>query len=201
MNCFSDEQLALSAQGGDEESLDLLLGRYKNWVKAIVRSVIFKDAAFPDDLIQEGMIGLYKAIVQYSADKGASFKSFATLCIKRQTIDALRHFARGKNRPLSAFVEFNDRNVAELPPDARATDPESVFISDETGSRLWGIVKETLGEEELTLFKLYLDGLSYQEIGDRMSVTAKRVDNSLQRIKRNLKKAFRAAEKPNEGKQ
>lgn len=194
MDIITDEVLVSEAQRGNGESLDILLNRYKNWVKAIVRSVLFKEIAFPEDLIQEGMIGLYKAIQQYSPSKGANFKSFATLCIKRQTLDTLRHFSRDKNRPLSTFLELNDTNVAEMPPTAEATDPEIIFISAESGNRLWKIIKETLSTKELSLFKLYLDGLSYEEIAKNLSITDKQVDNLLQKVKRNLQKAFNGKE-------
>lgn len=193
---FSDEQIIKMAGQGDNDAVDFLMNKYKNLVRKRVRK-LFLIGGDKDDLIQEGMIGLYKAIRDYKPDKENSFYSFADLCISRQIYTAIKASKRQKNIPLNTYVSFyspvfleehteaKEAYINVLPadnklnPEELVIDKESVnMIEYEIGKRLSSLEQEVLG--------LYLEGCNYLEIAERLKRTPKSIDNAIQRIKSKL---------------
>ena len=177
----TDEELARLAQKGDAESLDELIGRYKNLVKVRSRG-FFLFGSEAEDLVQEGMIGLSKAVRDFDADKGVRFQSFAKICIYRQMCTAIKLASRSKHLPLNNYVPLNDLDdmeTAEL-----AENPEEALISREESERFAAYLEEKLSPLENRILKDYLAGMRYDEIAERQHVTKKAIDNALQRIRR-----------------
>lgn len=181
----TDEELVRLAQGGDAESMDELIGRYKNLVKTRARS-FFLFGSETEDVVQEGMIGLFKAIRDYDESKGASFQGFAKLCIYRQFYTAIKLASRPKHLPLNNYIPLND--VDDLEFIEQAESPEEALISREEAARFTDYLEKTLSPLENRILKDYLEGMSYGEIAEKQHVTKKAIDNALQRIR---KKCFR----------
>ena len=192
---LSDEQIAGMAME-DPEALEYLLDKYKNFVRIKSRSY-FLLGADHEDIVQEGMIGLYKAIRDFKPDKQSSFKAFAELCITRQIITAIKTASRQKHKPLNFYVSLNkpvyeenaDQSLMDILPGASAaTNPEELFIGRENVESIEEQVKKLLSSYEKQVFSLYLEGKSYQEIAKALHKHVKSVDNALQRIKKKLAK-------------
>mgnify|MGYP000341895279 CR=1 FL=1 len=189
----SDEVNVDAVREGNTDALEYLIHKYKNFVRAKARSY-FLIGADREDIIQEGMIGLYKAIRDFRGDKLASFKAFAELCITRQIITAIKTATRQKHIPLNSYVsldkpiydEDSDRTLLDVICGSRVTDPEELIINQEEFSGLEDKMGEILSELERRVLMLYLDGRSYQEIAIDLDRHVKSIDNALQRVKRKL---------------
>ena len=188
---MTDENLALKAQEHDYESEIELFTRYKNNINRISRS-FFLVGGDTEDLIQEGMIGLYKAIKHYSIDKQASFSTFANLCIKRQIQSAVKMATAHKNKILSTAIPIAEEDTSEddehlgLVIPSSAPTPDDSLISQETINEIKLQIKEKLSVLELKILSQYLAGKSYNEISEKLGLNKKSVDNALSRIKSKL---------------
>ncbi|TJY38884.1 RNA polymerase sporulation sigma factor SigH [Cohnella pontilimi] len=191
----TDEDIVESVRSGDSEALEYLIHKYRNFVRAKARSY-FLIGAEREDIIQEGMIGLYKSIRDFKGDKLASFKAFAELCITRQIITAIKTATRQKHIPLNSYVsldkpiydEDSDRTLLDVICGSRVSDPEEMIINREEFFGLEDKMSEILSDLERKVLMLYLDGRSYQEIGVDLDRHVKSIDNALQRVKRKLEK-------------
>jgi len=191
----TDEEIVEAVRVGDSIALEFLINKYKNFVRAKARSY-FLIGADREDIVQEGMIGLYKAIRDYKGDKLSSFKAFAELCITRQIITAIKTATRQKHIPLNSYVsldkpiydEESDRTLLDVICGTRVSDPEELIINQEEFSGLEDKMAEILSDLERKVLMLYLDGRSYQEIAVDLNRHVKSIDNALQRVKRKLEK-------------
>nr|WP_229722289.1 RNA polymerase sporulation sigma factor SigH [Priestia taiwanensis] len=192
---LEDEEILEFVQNGDLESLEYLIYKYKNFVRAKARSY-FLVGADREDIIQEGMIGLYKAIRDYKGDKQSSFKAFAELCITRQIITAIKTATRQKHIPLNSYVsldkpiydEESDRTLLDVISEAKVMDPEEMVINQEEFDDIELKMAELLSDLEKKVLSLYLDGRSYQEISVELNRHVKSIDNALQRVKRKVER-------------
>ena len=193
-----EEELIVSAQNGNEEAMAVLLERYKSLVRALSRPLFLIDGD-QDDLLQEGMIGLYKAIQTFQDQKNASFETFTTLCIKRQLYSAIKASNRKKNIPLNSYISIDnaqDPTNAELEKifvtDAaqamRQKSPEDIIIGQENVENTQKKMFMHLSNMEKQVLELFLQGLTYQEIAQKMEKSPKTIDNALQRIKKKVAK-------------
>ena len=190
-----DEEIVLSAREGNATSLEFIINKYKNFVKAKARSY-FLIGADKEDIVQEGMIGLYKAIRDFRNDKLSSFRAFAELCITRQIITAIKTATRQKHIPLNSYVSLNkpiydeesDRTLLDILTATKITDPEELIISREELVSIESKIGEILSDLELEVLMSYLQGKSYQEIAFDLDRHVKSIDNALQRVKRKLEK-------------
>lgn len=196
----TDEEIVACAQGGDSVALEYLLGKYKNFVRSKARSY-FLIGADHEDIVQEGMIGLFKAIRDYQAERLSSFRAFAELCITRQIITAIKTATRQKHVPLNSYVSLNkpiydeesDRTLMDVIVEGHAQNPEELIIGREDIVSIRDRVDEVLSNLEQEVLTAYLDGKSYQEIADKLGRHVKSIDNALQRVKRKLEKFMEEA--------
>jgi len=194
-NSMEDEDVVEEAKKGNRQALEYLINRYKNFVRAKARCY-FLIGADREDIIQEGMIGLYKAIRDYNKDKLTSFKAFAELCITRQIITAIKTATRQKHIPLNSYVSLNkpiyddesDRTLLDVLSGVKVTDPEELIISREELSYMESKIGEILSNLEWEVLTSYLDGKTYQEIAVDLDRHVKSIDNALQRVKRKLER-------------
>ena len=187
-----DEEIVESARNGDKEALEFLIKKYKNFVRAKARSY-FLIGADKEDIIQEGMIGLYKAIRDYKQDKLTSFKAFAELCITRQIITAIKTATRQKHIPLNSYISLNkpiydEESDRTLLSGVKIMDPEELIISREELKNIESKIGEILSDLEWEVLIYYLQGKSYQEIAVELNRHVKSIDNALQRVKRKLER-------------
>ncbi|MDR0434624.1 MAG: RNA polymerase sporulation sigma factor SigH [Gracilibacteraceae bacterium] len=190
-----DEEWVELAKAGDITALEYLINKYKNFVRAKARSY-FLIGADREDIIQEGMIGLYKAIRDFRGDKLSSFRAFAELCVTRQIITAIKTATRQKHIPLNSYVSLNkpiydeesDRTLIDVISGARMSDPEELIISREEFDDIEEKIGEILSALEREVLMAYLDGKSYQEIAIELRRHVKSIDNALQRVKRKLER-------------
>ncbi len=191
----SDEDVVEYFREGDSEALEFLINKYRNFVRAKARSY-FLIGADREDIIQEGMIGLYKSIRDFRVDKQSSFKAFAELCITRQIITAIKTATRQKHIPLNSYVsldkpiydEDSDRTLLDVICGSQVSDPEELIINQEEFVGLEDKMSEILSDLERKVLMLYLDGRSYQEIAVDLKRHVKSIDNALQRVKRKLER-------------
>src|SRR4029079_15601524 len=180
-----DETVVDLVHKGDIDALEYLIHKYKNFVRAKARSY-FLIGADREDIVQEGMIGLYKSIRDFRDDKLASFKAFAELCITRQIITAIKTATRQKHIPLNSYVsldkpiydEDSDRTLLDVICGSRVTDPEELIINKEEFMGLEDKMGEILSDLERKVLMLYLDGRSYQEIAVDLDRHVKSIDNA-----------------------
>ena len=192
---MADEEIVALAQEGDGAALEYLLNKYKNFVRTKARSY-FLIGADHEDIVQEGMIGLYKAIRDFKSEKLTSFRAFAELCVTRQIITAIKTATRQKHIPLNSYVSLNkpiydeesDRTLLDVISEEVPSDPEAMLIDREDLSFIEGRIGEMLSDLEKQVLVLYMEGKSYVEISQAMGRHVKSVDNALQRIKRKLQK-------------
>lgn len=192
-----DEEIVIEAKKGNIRAQEYLINKYQNFVKAKAKSY-FLIGADKEDIYQEGMIGLYKAIRDFKSDKLASFKAFAELCVTRQIITAIKTATRQKHIPLNTYISLNkpiydeesDRTLLDILSMAKVTDPEELIISQEELKYIEGEIGEVLSDLEMEVLSSYLDGKSYQEIACDLNRHAKSIDNALQRVKRKLEKSL-----------
>lgn len=198
---LEDEQIVLLVHRGDSEALDYLIHKYRNFVRAKAKSY-FLIGADKEDIIQEGMIGLYKAIRDFKEDKLSSFKAFAELCITRQIITAIKTATRQKHIPLNSYIsldkpifdEESDRTLMDVISGAKLLNPEELIISREEINRIEDKMSEILSDLEQKVLSRYLDGQSYQEISEELNRSIKSIDNGLQRVKRKLERYLEVSE-------
>ena len=190
---MSDAELLHYIQQGDNYALNLLIMRYKNFVRAKAQTY-FLIGADREDIFQEGMIGLYKAIRDYNATKLASFKAFAELCVTRQIITAIKTATRQKHLPLNSYVsldkpifdEEQDRTLLDIVEGDEAIDPQELLINRERFGAIELKLSDVLSGLERRALHLYLDGRTYQEISELLNRHVKSIDNALQRVKKKL---------------
>ncbi len=190
-----DEETVELAQQGEQFAIEFLIDKYKNFVRAKARSY-FLIGADREDIIQEGMIGLFKAIRDYRVDKLTSFRAFAELCITRQIITAIKTATRQKHIPLNSYVSLNkpiydeesDRTLMDIITTTGITNPEEIIISREEFIFIEKKMGEILSSLEWKVLMSYLEGKSYQEISVDLKRHVKSIDNALQRVKRKLEK-------------
>lgn len=189
-----DEELAHAAQAGEAAAAELLCERYKDMVRAIARPY-FLMGGDRDDLLQEGMIGLYKAIQHYEGGHNAAFRSFAELCVSRQIMSAIKMAARNKHQPLNSYISLYGDPGAPAGESAElidtltlpaAEDPAETLLNKEAERDMRKKLSELLSPFEKQVVDLFLSGLSYQQIGEALSCGRKSVDNALQRVKKKL---------------
>ena len=195
-NSQQDEyDIVLKASKGDKIALEYIIKKYKNFVKAKAKSY-FLIGADKEDIIQEGMIGLYKAVRDFDATKTNSFKGFAEICITRQIITAIKTATRQKHIPLNSYISLNkpiydeesERTLLDIIATSIVTDPEELIISKEELKHIESKMNELLSDLELQVVEYYLNGKSYQYIADKLKRDVKSIDNALQRVKRKLEK-------------
>ncbi len=192
---MTDEEIVDIAQQGEQFAVEYLVDKYKNFVRAKARSY-FLIGADKEDIIQEGMIGLFKAIRDYKLDKLTSFRAFAELCITRQIITAIKTATRQKHIPLNSYVSLNkpvydeesDRTLIDILSTTKITNPEEIIISREEFIFIEKKMGEILSSLEWKVLMAYLEGKSYQEIAIELKRHVKSIDNALQRVKRKLEK-------------
>ncbi|MDQ1375065.1 MAG: polymerase sporulation-specific sigma factor [Actinomycetota bacterium] len=191
---LADDELAGRFREGDHDALNVLLERYRRFARAKARGY-FLIGADSDDIEQEGMIGLYKAARDFRPERQASFRAFAELCITRQVITAIKTATRQKHQPLNQYVSISgvrgsddpgERSVEMLLDDHAMPDPADEVVSNERMDAMRQSMAEMLSGLEVDVLRLYVEGKSYQEIGDHLGRHVKSIDNALQRIKRKL---------------
>ena len=192
----SDEELVELAHAGDNDAIDVLLTRYRHYARAKARSY-FLAGADKEDIVQEGMIGLYKAIRDFEPEHNTAFRAFAELCITRQIITAIKTATRQKHQPLNSYVSLNrplaggdddDRSLSDSIETIEVSDPAQLVISAEEVRTIKAQMGEVLSPFEVEVLEYYIDGRSYQQIADMLGRHVKSIDNALQRIKRKLER-------------
>ena len=194
---MADEDIAYLAREGDDAAQECLLNKYKNFVRSKARSY-FLIGADHEDIVQEGMIGLFKAIRDFRPDKLSSFRAFAELCVTRQIITAIKTATRQKHIPLNSYVSLNrpifdeesDRTLMDVISEVQMSGPEEMLISQEDYASVESRISEVLSSLEMEVLGAYLQGKSYQEIAQDLGRHVKSIDNALQRVKRKLEKAL-----------
>jgi RNA polymerase sporulation-specific sigma factor len=188
-----DEGLVRRARAGDQQAMDQIIARYRGFVR-LKASAYFLAGGDSEDLIQEGLIGLFKAVRDYRPEREASFRSFAELCVTRQIITAIKTAARNKHTPLNTYVSFSntragseqETTLADVLPDDPVTDPVNQAISTEELQSLVECLGKVLSPLESQVLAMYLEGRSYEEVAERLDCNPKSVDNALQRVKRKV---------------
>ena len=193
---LTDEDVVQRCHDGDSLAEEYLLIKYKNFVRSKARSY-FLIGADHEDIVQEGMIGLYKAIRDYRKEKLSSFRAFAELCVTRQIITAIKTATRQKHMPLNSYVSLNkplydeesDRTLMDvIMENGQISNPEELIINRENLGNINTKITEVLSSLEQQVLIAYLDGKSYQEIAQTLGRHVKSIDNALQRVKRKLEK-------------
>nr|WP_163971927.1 RNA polymerase sporulation sigma factor SigH [Oceanobacillus halotolerans] len=198
---LEDDEILKHIHQGNSHALDFLIQKYRNFVRAKAHTY-FLIGADKEDIIQEGMIGLYKAIRDYDEEKQSSFKAFAELCITRQIITAIKTATRQKHMPLNSYIsldkpiydEESDRTLLDVIAGSKAIDPQELLLNREKHGDMEDKLSELLSELEKKVLHLYLDGRSYQEISADLKRHVKSIDNALQRVKRKLEQLIEANE-------
>lgn len=197
-----DEELVRSAKNGDTLAADFLISKYRNFVRVKAKAY-FLIGADREDIIQEGMIGLYKAIRDFRADKLSSFRAFAELCITRQIITAIKTATRQKHIPLNSYISLNkpiydedsDRTLLDVISSIKVSDPEELVINQEASTTMRERIRKNLSELEHKVLTAYLEGKSYQEMANELNRHVKSIDNALQRVKRKLERNLEGEER------
>ncbi len=192
---LTDEELIEKINGGETACMDVLIERYKRRVRNQARP-LYLMGGDSDDLIQEGMLGLFKAIRDYRPDKQTSFLAFAELCVTRQIITAIKAATRQKHKPLNSYISLNkpvydeesDRTLIDIITGSKVSNPEDIIIDQEDLMQIEEKIGEMLSDFEWKVLCLYLKGKSYQEIAQILGRRVKSIDNALQRVKNKLEK-------------
>lgn len=190
---LADEELAELSASGDRRATEYILTKYKNLVKSRAKAY-FLAGADRDDIVQEGMIGLFKAVRDFDVTKQASFRTFAELCIKRQIISAVKASNRQKHMPLNSYVSLSeplfddnpDKSLVDMMVEQADINPEEMLLRREKAEMINAEIADKLSPLEQSVLSLYVSGLDYREIADRLDRTPKSIDNALQRIKNKL---------------
>lgn len=198
---MEDEKIVELVHQGDSEALDFIIHKYRQFVRAKARSY-FLIGADREDIVQEGLIGLFKAVRDFKDDKLTSFKAFAEICITRQIITAIKTATRQKHIPLNSYVSLDkpvfdddsDRTLLDMLTGSKELDPEELIINREEFDSLEDKMSELLSDLERRVLALYLDGQTYQEISEELNRHVKSIDNALQRVKRKVEKYITSRE-------
>ncbi len=190
---FKDEEVVLMAQAGNAQAEEYLMNKFKPLVKARSRAY-FLIGADSEDIIQEGMIGLYKAVRDYDIERNASFSGFAELCVSRQMITAIKAATRYKHQPLNSYISLNkpvfdddsEQTYIDLLQEGELLNPEALFIGQENKNFIESQMVKNLSRFETKVLALYLQGRSYFEIAKSLKKNEKSIDNALQRVKKKL---------------
>lgn len=196
--CMKDEEVVCIAQKGNKKAQEYMINKYESCVKAKAKSY-FLIGADKEDIYQEGMIGLYKAIRDFNSGRQASFKAFAELCISRQIITAIKTATRQKHIPLNTYISLNkpiyddesDRTLLDILSSIRVCNPEELIVSQEEMVQIEKYMAKSLSELEKQVLNSYMDGKTYQEIACTLDRDAKSIDNALQRVKRKLENCLK----------
>ncbi len=196
---MTDEEVAILASEGNSLAIDYLLDKYRSLVLVITRSY-FLIGADRDDITQEGMIGLFKAIRDFRADSEASFSTFAHMCVKRQILSAIKTATRKKHLPLNTYISLNnttyddeqETTLLNVIIDKEKLSPEDMIIDKETHEGILNSITAILSEYETMVLVKYLKGMSYTDIAAELQKSEKSIDNALQRIKKKIEKHFKA---------
>lgn len=198
---LSDEEIVSLVHNGNLIAEEYLISKYKNVVKIKTRAY-FIVGADKEDLIQEGMIGLFKAIRDYDKDKNVVFYAFAELCITRQIITAIKSATRQKHIPLNSYIslskqvfESTENTYMDYLIDNTLLNPEELFIGQEDKNIIEAYIKDSLSTMENQVLKLYLDGKSYSQIGKMLNKDEKAIDNAIQRVRKKIEKLIRLDKK------
>ena len=192
---MTDEDIAVLASAGNSDATDFLLCKYMDFVRSKTRGY-FLIGADTEDIIQEGMIGLFKAVRDFNTDISPSFAAFANLCIKRQIITAIKSATRKKHIPLNSYIslsnkvydEDDDTTLVEILIDKVDLSPEDILINRESYLSTENKIVSVLSDYEANVLLLYLEGKTYADIANELGKTEKSIDNALQRIKRKIEK-------------
>ena len=198
---MQDEEIIMLATTGNSKAVDYIINKYVKLVRSKARPY-FLIGADREDIIQEGMIGLFKAIRDYKTDRYSSFRVFAEVCITRQIITAIKTATRQKHIPLNSYVSLNkplfdddnDRTLLDIIDEKASLDPEQMYINREQFTSIEEKIYKVLSSLEKKVLKLYLEGKSYIEIADKLEKPMKSIDNALQRVKRKLEKSIEGSE-------
>ena len=203
MSELEDLELVQRVRGGDERGLEILLARYRNFARSKARSY-FLAGSDKEDVVQEGMIGLFKAIRDFDLEQETPFRAFAELCISRQILTAIKTANRQKHQPLNSSISLDapaygddqsDRSVGDhLVAASVMSDPVEMVISAQEIEAIRDSMSDSLTELEGDVLRLYMDGKSYEEIAGALGNHVKSIDNALQRIKRKLQRHLAARE-------
>ena len=192
-----EEEIVIEAKNGNVRAQEYVISKYEGFVKAKYKSY-FLIGADKEDIYQEGMIGLYKAIRDFNYEKSTTFKAFAELCITRQIITAIKTATRQKHIPLNTYISLNkpvseddsERTLLDILSSMKISDPEALIIGKEEKAQIEDAIARVLSDLEMEVLQSYLDGKSYQEIACDLDRHAKSIDNALQRVKRKLEKCL-----------
>ena len=196
--CRKDEEVVCIAQKGNKKAQEYMINKYESYVKSKAKSY-FLIGADKEDIYQEGMIGLYKAIRDFNSGRQASFKAFAELCISRQIITAIKTATRQKHIPLNTYISLNkpiyddesDRTLLDILSSIRVCNPEELIVSQEEMVQIEKYMAKSLSELEKQVLNSYMDGKTYQEIACTLDRDAKSIDNALQRVKKKLENCLK----------
>ncbi|MEE1032639.1 MAG: RNA polymerase sporulation sigma factor SigH [Ruminococcus sp.] len=196
---YTDEELLQMQQQGESMIMDYLIEKYKPMVRQKAR-VLYLVGGDQDDLIQEGMIGLFKAVRDYRPEKEASFKTFAQLCVDRQIYHAIQNSNRQKHQPLNSYVSINGEEWEAETKKMFQQSPENIVIANEAASILQDKILKELSKMEHQVLTMYMDGDNYLEIAEKMGKTPKSIDNALQRIRTKVRQCVQRAVEEKEDK-
>lgn len=193
---MSDEEYVLKAQSGDDSACEYILNKYKPMVRSVSRTY-FLLGGDRDDIVQEGMIGLYKAVCAYDPHDEAGFQTYAGICVRRQIYSAIKAASRHKHMPLNDYISLNSSDESSVDGSAEGRDffaaqlmnPEDIVINREQIDILHGEIDGKLSKFEKAVLAQYMSGRTYDEIAAKLGKNTKAIDNALQRIKRKLKEA------------
>lgn len=185
----TDEQLIRELRAGDKQIIDYIMEKYKYMVRQKAKAMYLLGGE-NDDLIQEGMIGLFKAIRDYRGDKEASFYTFAQLCVDRQMYNAIQSSTRQKHQPLNSYISMNGEEWETQMGSKTEQSPETIIIAQENAVQMEEKIRKQLSTFENEVLTLYLDGNNYQQIGEKMNKSSKSIDNALQRIKGKVRESL-----------
>ena len=197
---FTDEELVSLAQKGNKEASEFITAKYFSYVRNKSRAYYLVGGEV-EDIIQEGLIGLYEAIKDYSPDKQASFKTFMDICVTRQIMTAIKTASRQKHIPLNTYVSLNkplfndetDKSYEDTLVLSRKEDPESLYLDHEKTNEINKEIKNSLSNFEYKVLKLYLQGVSYLNIAKVLEKEEKAIDNAIQRIRKKLSRNLTGA--------
>lgn len=192
---FKDEDVVTMAQQGNAQAEEYLMDKFKPLVKARSRAY-FLIGADSEDIIQEGMIGLYKAVRDFNGERNTSFCGFAELCVNRQMITAIKAATRYKHQPLNSYISLNkpvfdddsDQTYIDLLQEGELLNPEALFIGQENKDFIESQMVKNLSGFETKVLALYLQGRSYFEIAKSLKKNEKSIDNALQRVKKKMER-------------
>lgn len=188
---YTDEELITMLRSGEQEVMDFIIEKYKPMVRQKAR-VLYLVGGEQDDLIQEGMIGLFKAVRDYRSEKDASFRTFAQICVDRQIYHAIQSSNRQKHQPLNSYVSMNSEEWEDEVYTMFQQSPENIVIAQENALHLENTIRRQLSSFENQVLEMYLDGDNYLMIADKLGKTPKSIDNALQRIRGKVKECVRA---------